>query len=256
MKKISILFLLAMIFQTSFSQMSIGGRAVYIGGKVGVNVSTVSNNLPGFPLGSFGIHKKAKEEAEGAIRSEISGRLKTGLQAGIILDFPATDRLHVQPGIIFFQYGCKMKAEISKPIPDTDPVKRETTDVMKASVTLNYIQIPLVFQYKKERVRSARLIQAGPYIGIGLGGKMKEKYFENGGDLKYTGGWQIPMGSNNELYDYSNVDYGVTAGFGWQFRSVQAMLNYNFGLKNINMNYSAYSPRVYNSGVAITLTFL
>ena len=252
-KKITTLILLVALAQTAFAQMAVGGKIVYIGGKAGVNVTTVGQR-PGYIFGSFGMTKDKKEEAEGAIRSEIGGRLKIGTQAGIIFDFPATDKLSIQPGIVFFQYGCKMKADISTPIPDTTPAQKETTD-MKASVTLNYVQIPLTFQLKKERIRTTRLIQISPYIGIGLGGKIKEKYFD-GGKMIYTGGWQIPMGADSELYDYSNIDYGVGIGFGYQFRSVQAVLSYNAGLKNINMNYSAFSPRVYNSGVALTLTFL
>ena len=236
-KKISILFLLAILFKTADAQMAIGGRAVYIGGKLGVNVTTVGKN-PGVFMGSFGVNKKDKERGY-----DVSGRFKAGIQAGVILDFPATEKLSVQPGVIFSQYGCRMKVDAT------------SSEIMKASVTLNYIQIPLTFQHKKERIRSARLIQAGPYIGMGLGGKLKEKYTENG-KLTYSGGWQIPMGGNKEIYDYQRLDFGISAGFGYQFRSVQAVASYNFGLNNINMKSSKFSPRVYNSGVSLTLTFL
>ena len=238
-KRISTLLLLALLAQTAFAQMAIGGKAVYIGGRVGGNITTIGKN-PGAIMGGFGINTNRLKD-----NPRIIGGFKTGIQAGAILDFPATEQLHVQPGIIFVQQGSRMKWKD----------KNAPNDVMKAKVTLNYIQIPITVQHKKERIRTTRLIQAGPYVAVGLGGKIEEKYFQKG-DLTYTGGWQIHMGKDEKIYDYQKLDFGMSAGYGYQFRSVQAVLTYSIGLKNINMKSSAFSPRVYNSGLSFTLTFL
>ena len=113
------------------------------------------------------------------------------------------------------------------------------------SVGLNYIQVPVNFQYKIDLSGPKLLVQAGPYLGYGLGGKTKVMDIEN----------SIKMGSDEA---FKAIDYGVVGGVGVQFGQIQIGAGYQLGLANIANTFQGLrnEKSIKNTGLNFSLTYL
>lgn len=119
---------------------------------------------------------------------------------------------------------------------------------------LNYLQLPILASYRFTLTDNIKLhINAGPYVAVGLGGKMKfeadgEKYdikafgTSKGGDYDdewdyYASGWD----DEDDYYDeegsekggLKRFDAGLTLGAGVSVNKFYIGLSYDLGLANI-----------------------
>ena len=169
-------------------------------------------------------------------------KFKPGFQIGAVVDYALTDAISLQPGILFAQQGSKYEK-----------------DKYKEVTNLNYIQVPINVQYKLDLGGMNLILQAGPYIGFGLGGKEKvtvdgkkvsDKEYEEETGRKPD----ISFGSGKDDH-LSAFDFGIGLGAGLQFGAIQAGVGYNLGLANI-AHKDAEKTTIKNSGIAITLTYV
>ena len=166
-----------------------------------------------------------KMESEGI---SISPKMKPGVQLGVVAEYALSESLFLQPGFLFAQQGMKMDA-----------------DGETAKVTLNYIQIPVNFQFKTEvSGGTILLLQAGPYGGIGINGKWK--YGKESEDVEF---------GNGDNADFKTFDFGLGLGAGIEFGgNMQLGIGYNLGLANLDTSGSSkYSVK--NNGLAFTFTY-
>jgi len=157
-----------------------------------------------------------------------------GFQIGVIADYPLLEDLSFQPGILFATQGAKAEASSSG-------------YKAKVTINLNYIQIPINLQYKHELDNKVLLVQAGPYLGYGIGGKQKAEISQ--GTTKVSDSRKIKFGSGDDA-DYKAFDFGLGAGAGLQLGNLQAVLGLNYGLAKLNTDGKAK-----NIGLALTLTY-
>jgi hypothetical protein len=159
---------------------------------------------------SFGTKKSG-----GLIRTDT--KVKPGFQIGAVGDYSLSEAFAIQPALVFTTQGCGIK--------DSDEKE-----------TLYYLQLPVNAQYKIDLGGTKLLLQAGPYLGYGLGGKYED--------------YDIKMGSDG---DYKALDFGIGVGAGFQFGKLQAGAGYNIGIADIE-NSEYISAK--NSCLVITLTYL
>jgi len=185
---------------------------------------------------TFGV--RAGANLTNVYRENSSGKMegldwKPGFQVGVVADYPLLDDLYFQPGILFSQQG--MKAEMS-------------VSGYKAKVTwdLNYIQVPLNFQYSNET--GHLYIQAGPYLGYGISGNMKAAV--SSGGTSVSNSEKIIFGSGSDA-DFKSFDVGLGVGAGLHLGNLQAGLGINYGLVNINPD-----SKMNNLGLVLTVTYL
>ncbi len=172
-----------------------------------------------------------------------SPKMKPGFQIGVVGEYAFGDAFAIQPGILFATQGAKYKESVNYMGVDVD---YETT------MNLNYIQIPINLQYKVDLGSTKLLLQAGPYLGYGLGGK--EKYKVSGGGESESGDYKIKFGSGDDEdveYVDNAFDFGLGVGAGLQFGNLQAGVGYNFGFTSL-----FDEGTLKNNGLAITLTYL
>ena len=178
-------------------------------------------------------------------------KMKPGFQIGVVGVYALSDAFSVQSGILYATQGCKVDAKTN-----FSHTQLET----KGTFNLNYIQIPVHAQYKIDLGGAKLLLQAGPYLGYGLGGKMKLTNLmdgvENKDDIK------IKMGSGKDK-PYRSFDFGLGAGAGLQFGSLQVALGYQMGFVDlINPKWMEAQPiqveasKIKNSALSLTLTYL
>jgi hypothetical protein len=172
-------------------------------------------------------------------------KLKPGFQIGIVGDYAFSEAFSIQPGLLFAQQGFKNE--------DT-----EAGVSIKQTYKLNYLQLPINAQYKFDLGGTKLFLQAGPYLGYGLGGKYKLKR----GSVSLDG--KIKFGDEPEIYndeiDINNLpniyfekafEFGIGAGVGLQFCNFQVGFGYNLGLTSLFKDET-----VQNGGLQLTLTYL
>ncbi len=98
-------------------------------------------------------------------------------------------------------------------------VKYDVGVLGEQTVSLNYLQIPFQFQFRKDGFFAA----VGPYVGFAINGQ-----FDDGVDKE-----DINFG-NDEDDDFGPLDYGVNLEIGYQFNnSLRLTGSYSLGLANL-----------------------
>ena len=176
----------------------------------------------------------------------IEGKMKPGIQLGVVGELEITEFLAIQPGLLLSQQGYKN--EIPFGIVGT---------YYKQTVTLNYIQIPVNAIFKLDFGTVTLLGQAGPYVGFGINGKVKTKIPEEQRSISF--------GSEDDDY-MKTIDFGFGIGTGVQSGPFRAGIGYNFGLAKIAkttdfdggcvIGLPRSKEKAKNNGFVITLTYL
>ena len=122
----------------------------------------------------------------------------TSFQVGVIGDFHLGSIVYLQPGILYTGKGTKTQSG--------DP---SSANYSKATSNPMYIEVPVNLVFKTPAVKNTRFFfGAGPYLGIGVAGKIKNE------------GKVLGIAYNNERdIEFSNDDpttleYEEGAGFG------------------------------------------
>src|ERR1044072_7239482 len=85
---------------------------------------------------------------------DLETKLKPGFNIGVNAEIPVATDFYLQPGLLFTTKGAKLKDEDVK-------------------FNISYVEVPINFLYKPTLGDGKMLLGFGPYIGIGVGGKVK-----------------------------------------------------------------------------------
>ena len=142
---------------------------------------------------------------------------KPGFHLGIVSEYALLDGLFLQPGISFSRQGMKTEMSISK-------------NSANFTWDLNYIQVPINIQIRNNS--NKLYIQAGPYLGYGINGKLKISAVSGGTSESVTE--KITFGGKGtKVSDFNAFDFGLGVGTGFRFGNLQTGLEINYGLVNI-----------------------
>lgn len=146
-------------------------------------------------------------------------QMNPGFHAGIAADFPIVEMVSFETGLFFNTKGFKFTEE------------EEGVDVT-VKAKLYYADIPLTLKVAGEVSEGVELfVLAGPYIGIGLSGKTIAEGSAEGFNVSIDE--DIDWGSGEDD-DLKRLDYGITAGAGFEFKGLLVGLSYDFGLANVS----------------------
>ena len=138
--------------------------------------------------------------------------------------------LSIRSGFTFNVRGYKLKEDIyfrsSRPI--------ETEFIFSSA----YIDFPLVAQFNimPDTEVGGMFLRGGGYYGIAIGGGTAVKTDEKS-SLPQTTPQNFSIG-NSKTDDLRKGDYGVTLGWGFEFRTFEVALAWDIGLANISNNTS------------------
>ena len=229
----------------SYGQFNIGGKECSIGIRAGANFTKMGGDLADM---NFDMEFTSLD-------ASAPSKFKPGFQLGVVLTIPFNDQLMLQPGFVFAQQGAKWEASGSESLGILGEMKYSAS----AQFDMNYFQFPVNFIYRYDMSSSiALLLQAGPYLGYGIGGKMKmdmsvsmslmgitENESEN---LKSD----INFGGDKDKHHFKAADLGLGIGAGMLLaEKFQVSLGYNLGLADIGHYLVAK-----NRGFAFTLTYM
>ncbi len=150
---------------------------------------------------------KVKAEVDGV---KTDSKTRIGIVFGVGMNIPFSDHFSFEPGLNYTQKGGKDK--------END---------LTADVILNYLELPLTFQYNTSGSAGRFYIGAGPSIAFPLSGKIKLTSSGNSGSVKLKFG----SGADDDL---KSLDMGANIVTGYRFgNGIILSLNYNAGLSNL-----------------------
>ena len=167
-------------------------------------------------------------------------KMKPGFHVGPTIEVPITEMLSFESGLILGTRGTRMKEEIDMEGP---------VDV-KFNINLLYLDVPLNLKAYFDLGGVKAYGSFGPYIGIGLSGKMKMEASYQGDSETET--IDIEWGSDAEEDDLKRLDYGLAFGAGVDIKPITIGVSYGLGLANISA-YTDGDASIKNS--LITLSF-
>ncbi len=146
-------------------------------------------------------------------------QMNPGFHAGVTIDYPFSEMVSFETGLFLNTKGFKITEE------------EDGFDVTAKS-KLYYADIPLTLKVLGEVSEGVKVfVSAGPYIGIGISGKVTADASVEGYDVSVDE--DIDWGSGEDD-DLKRLDYGITAGAGIEFNRVLVGLFYDYGLANVS----------------------
>ncbi len=145
-------------------------------------------------------------------------KMLLGFNVGGTAEFAINDALSFQTGLILNTKGAKSEYTYNEGGVD---VKVEN----KANIL--FLDIPLNLKYKFDKI----YIAAGPYLGVGVTGKMKTKASAMGFSEEET--IDVKFGNDAAEDHVKRLDFGLNIGAGVDFGAIGVGVQYGFGLANL-----------------------
>lgn len=163
--------------------------------------------------------------------NKLDYKLKTGFTGGVNAEIPLAPEFYFQPGIIYNSKGAKLN-----------------TTNGTATYNLNYIDVPLNLVFKPGLATGSVLLGFGPYVGYGIGGKVKGSGVD--ADVKF----KKTAGAETNTYYFKPLDAGVNLLAGYQFMNgLSAQLNAQLGV--VNTNAYGNGAKTHNTGFGVSLGY-
>jgi len=209
-------------------------NAQKFGFKIGVNLSGVNSST--------------------TLQDYQTAALSGGLNGGLVFELNSAKRFGFRTEVLFSQKGYDI---------DSDVNVNGTDAVINTSVTLNYIEIPLLLKLKL----GPAYITAGPYLAYAVSGEDIATVTVDGEKLaedQYADYGQVPSNDifkdgefNGDNITYTRTDAGLNIGLGIKFLKFFAEARYGTGFANIK-SYDGMPSDEYmrNYTINISLGFL
>lgn len=168
-----------------------------------------------------------------------------GAQGGVVMN-AQFGNLAIQPALLYSMKGDKLQEKDSETETFGGNTYTYSYDV-KSTRRLSYLELPVNFVYSTNGAEGGFQVFAGPYLALGVGGKVKYE-----GDYTTTmNGRVIDSGSESESFKikFANkygddedteyvrtLDAGLNFGLGYKAGPFQAQLGYGLGVANLIPN--------------------
>jgi Outer membrane protein beta-barrel domain len=205
----------------------------------------------------FGVNAGANM---GNIVTKINGKKDAAIKAatGYIIsgdvNIPISSNLLVQTGLQFESIHNKVNTEGT-----TSGGGITVKETFSGKSQISYINIPVKLLYKLPAGNGNFVIGAGPYLGIGLGGKSKSTDITettSGGNTTrsvYDYNAKIKFGNADTAIKRTNLGVGLNLYY-ILANNISFSAFSNIGLSNIN-NQAKYNSKTYTYGITVGYVF-
>jgi len=169
---------------------------------------------------------------------DLDYKMKTGFNVGVNAEVPIAPDFYVQPGLLFSTKGAKDK-------------------VANASDTkwnISYLEIPINLLYKPALGPGKLLLGFGPYIGIGVGGKIKSA----AGDIDQKFKNDVTSAEASNAAYLKRMDFGGNLLAGYELTSkISFQLNAQLGMSNLapKVDGKKTDAKIKNTGFGISVGY-
>lgn len=186
-------------------------------------------------LGGVNLQNLTGEDGGG---DKLENKLSPGFHAGVNLMIPIAPDFNFQPGLLFSTKGAKAEE-----------------GAIDATVKLSYIELPLNLLYRAQLGEGFVMIGFGPYLGYGIGGKVKYEGVEI--DVKFKN--EVTASDPDNVAYFKGFDAGANIFVGYEMSSgLFLQLNSQLGLLNISPDYAGETGdngTIKNTGFGISLGY-
>jgi len=172
-----------------------------------------------------------------AFGDKFDNKLKTGLALGVNAQIPIATDFYLQPGIEFNQKGAKSNDGNTK-------------------INLSYIDVPVSLVYKPLVGSGHVIFGFGPYVGFGIGGKVKGEGYES--DVKFQNEVNATEVASGTAY-FKRMDAGANIFAGYEMSNkISLQLNTQLGLVKVNPKIQGATndeSSVKNTGFGVSLGY-
>jgi hypothetical protein len=173
---------------------------------------------------------------------KLENKMITGFNAGVNVEIPVAPDFVLQPGLLFSLKGSQV------------------TEDFDATITVNYIELPINFIFKPVLGNGRLLLGIGPYLAYGISGKAKATIAEVDieKDIKFESNLSTSQRLDDEVY-LKRFDAGANLLAGYEFGfGISFQLNAQLGLLKVNPGYDGDSDddtSVKNTGFGISVGY-
>lgn len=161
--------------------------------------------------------------------------INSGFHVGVNADVPVGTGIYLQPGVLYSQKGAEFSGN--------------------NEVDLSYVEVPVNVVYKPLLGTGRLLLGFGPYVGVGLDGKVKNNGINT--DVEFTNDHATE--DNAPSYaKYKRLDYGGNLLAGYEFKNnLSLQLNAQLGLANLapDVNGTSTSNKLNNTGFGVSIGY-
>ena len=151
--------------------------------------------------------------------------LETDLSTGMVPSFHVGAQAEFDcGGPIGLSVGAQLSVKGGKLSGDGTALGQPFTFTSTASPM--YLQVPVAVTFRKNGFYAG----VGPYVGFGIGGKVKNKTEAAGQTDEESE--DIKFGSSEDD-DFASLDYGAGIELGYEFSNIRVSASYSLGLANI-----------------------
>ena len=177
---------------------------------------------------------------------KLENDILTGFNIGINAEIPVGIDFYFQPGLLYTIKGAKSE----------DVILGQT---INGKVKISYVELPLNFLYKPMLGKGHLLLGFGPYVALGLSGKVT---YEGGGssltsDIKFKN--KVMNTDSDDVVYIRPLEAGANLLAGYEFGNrVSFQLNTQLGLTKINPEYEGATDdktSAKNTGFGFSLGF-
>lgn len=182
-----------------------------------------------------------KDESGASTDYKLATKWHVGIQANV----PVATDFYFQPGLIFNNKGAKAAQTF---------LGQQVT----GKINMSYIDVPLSLVYKPQVGTGRVILGFGPYVGFGIGGKVK---FEGGGaseSSKIAYKNDVTQSDPQDKVYFKRIDAGANIFAGYEFtQSIFVQLNTQLGLVNIEPKNNGQKPtaKTKHTGFGISLGY-
>ena len=219
-----------------------------------------------------------------------NAQLKIGITGGIDYSKTSIHRLYQDDfgiqGIAAYHFGFASEYKVNENVyftadllfdkkGFTQPISQETygNDFLKhnvsdINVSVNYIEIPILSEFKVKFKKMNVLFGIGPYIAYGIGGKINLDIESGSASINFSDKiyWSkfdwMRSATLNESIVYNlgqskiqRFDYGPVVRFGIEYNSFVVSAEYQYGLANLMYEWSKYES-MHNQGLGLSVKYL
>ncbi|MCB0804228.1 MAG: PorT family protein [Bacteroidales bacterium] len=164
--------------------------------------------------GRFGV-KAGLNLANMSIGDDADNSMRTGLHAGFMAKVPLTEKVALQPELIYSRKGTDIKYDAD--FLGIDLAEGET------NVRFDYIDIPIYLVFNPVENFN---VHAGPYLGLLLGAQVDTQ-------AEILEGIDINDEDDIDIDHFNSTEFGLSGGIAFEFDRVSLGVNYNWGLSQI-----------------------
>jgi len=224
----------------------IGLIAVVVLGTIFSQAQQKTSNAGGTSFGLRGGVNFQNINGKDENGDKLENDILTGFNIGINAEIPVGVDFYFQPGLLYTIKGAKSK----------DVILGQT---INGKVKIPYVELPLNFLYKPMMGKGHLLLGFGPYVALGLSGKVT---YEGGGsslssDIKFKN--KVMTADPDDVVYMRPLEAGANLLAGYEFGNrVSFQLNTQLGLTKINPEYEGETDdktSAKNTGFGFSLGF-